>query len=65
MAHCPECEATLADASDVEFVETDATTGIVAASKRFYAVNCAECGATLGSDVAAAQGNGGGGGGAV
>ncbi|WP_256392075.1 hypothetical protein [Natronoarchaeum rubrum] len=61
MVHCPECEATLAEASDVEFVETDAETGIIAASKRFYAVECVECGTTLGSGVAGAKAGGGGG----
>ncbi|GAA0674801.1 hypothetical protein ACFQDG_17135 [Natronoarchaeum mannanilyticum] len=58
MVHCPECESTLAEASDVEFVETEATTGIIAASKRFYAVECAECGTTLGSGVAGAKAGG-------
>lgn len=60
MVHCPECEATLADASDVEFVEMDATTGFFKASKRFYVANCAECGATLGSGVAGAKAGGAG-----
>jgi predicted nucleic-acid-binding Zn-ribbon protein len=61
MVHCPECEATLADESDVEFVKADSKTGIIAASKRFYAANCAECGATLGSGVAGAKAGGNGG----
>ncbi|WP_435365254.1 hypothetical protein [Haloarchaeobius sp. DYHT-AS-18] len=60
MVHCPACETTLADASDVEFTETDATTGFIAASKRFYVASCAECGETLGSGVAGAKAGGGG-----
>ncbi|GGO00302.1 hypothetical protein [Haloarcula pellucida] len=59
MVHCPDCETALADESDVEFVEMDATTGFLAASKRFYVANCAECGNTLGSGVAGAKGGGG------
>lgn len=61
MVHCPECEATLAERSDIEFVETDATTGFLAASKRFYVTTCAACGATIGSGVAGAKAGGGGG----
>ena len=62
MVHCPECDATLAEESDIEFVETDAATGILKASKRFYVANCADCGATIGSGVAGAKAGGGGGG---
>ena len=50
MAHCPECETTLS-----EFIEMDATTGFFAASKRFYLVACADCGAAIGSGVAGAK----------
>jgi len=59
MVHCPECETSLADAEDIEFVEMDSETGIVRASKRFYTANCAECGRTIGSGVAGAKSNGG------
>lgn len=55
MVHCPECEATLTEKSDVEFVEMDATTGFFAASKRFYLVACNDCGAAIGSGVAGAK----------
>jgi predicted nucleic-acid-binding Zn-ribbon protein len=65
MAHCPNCGTTLADADDVEFTEMDATTGFIAASKRFYTTNCAHCGTTIGSGVAGAKAGGGGGSGAV
>ncbi|MFC7075627.1 hypothetical protein [Haloarcula halophila] len=60
MVHCPECETTLAEADDIEFSEMDATTGFLAASKRFYTANCAACGATIGSGVAGAKAGGGG-----
>ncbi|UPV73685.1 hypothetical protein M0R89_14200 [Halorussus limi] len=59
MVHCPECETSLADSSDIEFVEMDSATGFVRASKRFYTANCAECGRTIGSGVAGAKSNGG------
>ncbi|WP_439027962.1 hypothetical protein [Haloarchaeobius sp. DT45] len=55
MAHCPECDATLSEKTDVEFVEMDATTGFFAASKRFYLVACNHCGAAIGSGVAGAK----------
>ena len=55
MAHCPECETTLAAKEDVDFVEMDATTGIFTASKRFYLVECANCGVAIGSGVAGAK----------
>jgi len=58
MVHCPECETTLADGSDVEFVEMGAETNVFAASKRFYAAECADCGHTLGSGVAGAKAGG-------
>ncbi|WP_324756647.1 hypothetical protein [Haloarcula montana] len=60
MVHCPECETTLAEADDIEFAEMNATTGLLAASKRFYTANCAACGATIGSGVAGAKAGGGG-----
>jgi hypothetical protein len=55
MAHCPECEATLDQQEDVEFVDMDSTTGFFTASKRFYLVACGECGAAIGSGVAGAM----------
>ncbi|WP_254767859.1 hypothetical protein [Salinilacihabitans rarus] len=56
MVHCPECESDLVDESDVEFVEMDAAAGgLFAASKRFYVVACAECGAAVGGGVAGAK----------
>ena len=55
MVHCPECEETLSEKTDVEFVEMDATTGFFKASKRFYLVACAHCGAAIGSGVAGAK----------
>lgn len=58
MVHCPDCETTLSDATDVAFEERAAETNVVAASKRFYVVNCADCGTTLGSGVAGAKAGG-------
>lgn len=55
MVHCPDCDATLSEQSDVEFVEMGAKTGFIKASKRFYLVACDNCGAAIGSSVAAAQ----------
>ena len=52
---CPECDATLEEPSDVEFVEMDATTGFFAASKRFYLTACGHCGAAIGGGVAGAK----------
>lgn len=60
MAHCPDCDATLADASDLEFTEMDATTGFLSASKRYYVASCAACGTTIGSGVAGAKAGGAG-----
>ena len=60
MVHCPECNATLSEESDIEFVEMDSTTGLLKASKRFYVANCADCGATIGSGVAGAKAGGSG-----
>jgi len=55
MAHCPECDAPFDSPEGVEFVEMDAETNLFAASKRFYLVACAECGAALGGGVAGAK----------
>jgi predicted nucleic-acid-binding Zn-ribbon protein len=55
MVHCPECEATFSDKSDVEFIEMDSSKGIFKASKRFYLVACGSCGAAIGSGVAGAK----------
>jgi hypothetical protein len=55
MVHCPECDTTLSDPEDVEFVEIDSQTGIFAASKRFYLTACAHCGAAIGTGVAGAK----------
>ncbi|UPV99736.1 hypothetical protein M0R88_14595 [Halorussus gelatinilyticus] len=54
MVHCPECETTLEEQADVEFLDMDSTTGIFKTSKRFYLVACADCGAAIGSGVAGA-----------
>jgi hypothetical protein len=55
MAHCPECETSLDQSDDVEFVEMDAQMGFIKASKRFYLVACADCGVAIGSGVAGAK----------
>ncbi|MDF9744140.1 hypothetical protein [Natrinema salsiterrestre] len=55
MVHCPECDTTLSAESEIDFVETESTTGFIAASKRFYVATCATCGATIGSGVAGAK----------
>lgn len=55
MAHCPECDETLAEPEDVDFVEMDAQFGFIKASKRFYLVACEHCGAAIGSGVAGAK----------
>jgi endogenous inhibitor of DNA gyrase (YacG/DUF329 family) len=60
MVHCPECQTALETIDDIEFVEMDATTGFIRASKRFYTTNCADCGRTIGSGVAGAKSNGAG-----
>lgn len=52
MVHCPECDATLSERDDVEFVDMGAQTGFLKASKRFYVVGCGECGAAIGGSVA-------------
>jgi len=58
MPHCPDCETTLSEGSDLEFVEVDSTVGFLAASKRYYVARCANCGATIGSGVAGAKAGG-------
>lgn len=55
MVHCPDCETTLSEQSDVEFIEMGAKTGILKASKRFYLVACENCGAAIGGGVAGAK----------
>ncbi|ELZ98184.1 hypothetical protein C440_03013 [Haloferax mucosum ATCC BAA-1512] len=55
MVHCPECEKTFEDASDVEFLDMDSTSGFFTAAKRFYLVACGNCGAAIGSGVAGAM----------
>jgi len=58
MVHCQECQATLATAKDIEFRETDSKLGVFRASKRFYVIECANCGKTIGSGVAGAKAGG-------
>jgi len=60
MVHCPNCEATLADESDVEFDDVDSSIGFLKASKRFYVARCADCGTTIGTGVAGKSASGGG-----
>jgi predicted nucleic-acid-binding Zn-ribbon protein len=60
MVHCPECEGSLGSLDDVEFVDVESRTGFVRASKRFYVVECADCGYSIGSGVAGAKANSGG-----
>jgi predicted nucleic-acid-binding Zn-ribbon protein len=55
MAHCPDCDASLSEQDDVEFVEMEARTGFIKASKRFYLVACNDCGAAIGGGVAGAK----------
>ncbi|NHN43298.1 hypothetical protein G9C85_16900 [Halorubellus sp. JP-L1] len=55
MVHCPECDATLAEETDVEFADFGAKSGFFKASKRFYLVACGDCGAAIGSGVAGAR----------
>ncbi|ELY67481.1 hypothetical protein [Natrinema versiforme] len=62
MVHCPDCGTTLTEAADIDFTETDAEMGFIAASKRFYTASCAACGTTIGSGVAGAKAGGAGGG---
>ncbi|WP_247730903.1 hypothetical protein [Halovivax limisalsi] len=55
MAHCSDCESPLESTADLEFRDVDSSIGFVNASKRYYVANCANCGATIGSGVAAAS----------
>ena len=55
MVHCPHCDTELDEASDVEFLDLDSTSGFFKAAKRFYIVGCGECGAAIGSGVAGAR----------
>lgn len=55
MVHCPECQATIAEPDDVEFVDMEARPGFFRASRRFYVAACGECGAAIGSGVAGAR----------
>ena len=57
MVHCPECDADIAEESDVEFVDMDSKIqGIFRSAKRFYVVACNDCGAAIGSGVAGGGG---------
>jgi predicted nucleic-acid-binding Zn-ribbon protein len=57
MVHCPECDGTIAEESDVEFVDLDSKmAGLFRSSKRFYVVACSDCGAAIGSGVAGGGG---------
>lgn len=57
MVHCPECDAEIAEESDVEFVDLDSKmAGIFRSSKRFYVVACNDCGAAIRSGVAGGGG---------
>ena len=60
MVHCPECDATFQAPEDVVFVDTDSSLGFISASKRYYTMECAHCGAVIGSGVAGAKSNAGG-----
>lgn len=55
MAHCPNCEASIASLEDVTFADLGAQLGFLQASKRFYEASCAACGETLGTGVAGAS----------
>lgn len=59
MVHCPECEATLESSEDVAFDDVESRFGFVRTPKRFYVVDCAACGANLGSGVAGKSASGG------
>ncbi|WP_187347744.1 hypothetical protein [Haloplanus rubicundus] len=57
MVHCPECDADIAEESDVEFVDMDSKmAGLFRSSKRFYVVACNDCGTAIGSGVAGGGG---------
>lgn len=55
MVHCPECDATMSEQDDIDFVDMEARAGFFRASKRFYVVACGECGAAIGGGVAGAR----------
>ncbi len=55
MVHCSDCEVTLSEKEDVEFIEMDASIGFFASSKRFYLIACGHCGAAIGGGVAGAK----------
>jgi len=54
-AYCPECEAPLRGQFDLDVSEIESDPRLLAASKRYYVVNCASCDATIGGSVAAAN----------
>lgn len=58
MAHCPECETTIASTDDLVFEDVDSNFGLLSAPKRYYVATCAACGNTIGSGVAAASNDG-------
>lgn len=60
MAHCPDCQSSIESTADLDFRDVDSSLGFINASKRYYVANCANCGATIGSGVAAASNNGAG-----
>lgn len=59
MAHCPDCQSSIESTEDLDFRDVDSSIGFINASKRYYVANCANCGTTIGSGVAAASNNGG------
>jgi hypothetical protein len=59
MAHCPECQSPFESTADLTFEDVDTSIGFFKAPKRYYVANCANCGATIGSGVAAASSDGG------
>lgn len=55
MAHCPECDSTIVDLSDVTFEDVDeAPSGFFTSAKRYYVISCDSCEYVLGSGVAGA-----------
>jgi hypothetical protein len=57
MVHCPECEAEITDASDVEFLDMESKmAGLFKLAKRFYVAACDDCGAAIGTGVAGGGG---------
>lgn len=58
MVHCPECDAMLEDAADVEFEDLDADSmGFFRSAKRYYVISCANCEYMIGGGVAGAAAN--------